>query len=312
MSATGSTPGSTTRRSRRTVTAAALTALLAGLVGCTRSPATSAGPASPATSAAPSGGTWTPHAVATPGTAGCDTTVVAAGDIENDLAVARSTGRLAAAQRPDQVLVLGDNQYDRGTLTDYENGYDKTDWGRLLPVTNPVPGNHEYLTPQASGYYAYFQQPPPYYAFAAGCGWRGYALNSEVDLAAQAAWLRRDVAAHPRVPVVASWHRPRYSSGTEHGDGQDLQPFWDALRGRTGLVLNGHEHQYERFAPVGHLREFVIGTGGTSTYAFGTPVAGSERRIAHTPGVLRVHLLPHGYRWDFLTTDGRSADSGSA
>jgi hypothetical protein len=91
-----------------------------------------------------------------------------------------------------------------------------------------------------------------------------------------------------------------------------VQPFWDALAGRTGIVLNGHEHNYERFAPVGQVREFVVGTGGTSDYKFGPAVAGSEQRIADTPGVLRLELLPTGYRWSFLSADGALLDHGAS
>ena len=208
--------------------------------------------------------------------------------------------------------MLGDNQYDSGTLEEYEQGYDRTVWGRLKPITNPVPGNHEHETEDAAGYVAYFGGPPPWYAYDAGCGWRGYALDSETDVLAQADWLRDDLAAHPGAPVLATWHTPRFSSGTQHGGEPDLQPFWDALAGRTGVVLNGHEHNYERFAPVGQVREFVVGTGGSSSYPFGRPEAGSEVRVSDTPGVLRLELTPAGYRWAFLATDGTVPDTGSA
>ncbi len=207
--------------------------------------------------------------------------------------------------------MLGDNQYDSGALREFRTQYDRTAWGRLKPITRPVPGNHEYRTRGAAGYFAYFGDPPPYYAYDAGCGWRGYALDSERDVPAQAAWLRRELDAHPGAPVLASWHKPRFSSGEEHGSDRSLQPFWDALAGRTGVVLNGHEHHYERFAPIGQVRQFVVGTGGTSTYAFGEPVPGSEARISRMPGVLRLELSPGGYRWSFLGTDGAARDSGS-
>lgn len=158
----------------------------------------------------------------------------------------------------------------------------------------------------------YFDQPAPYYAYDAGCGWRGYALNSEIDLTQQLSWLRDDLAAHPGAAVLASWHRPRWSSGTEHGSDAAMQPFWVALAGHTGVVLNGHEHNYERFATLGGLREFVVGTGGSSTYPFGPSKTGSERRIAHTPGVLRLDLQRHAsYWWTFLDTTGASLDTGA-
>jgi hypothetical protein len=243
--------------------------------------------------------------------AGCRSVVVAAGDIVNDVKIADRTGRLAAAQHPDQVLVLGDNQYPEGELADYREKYDRTAWGDLKPITRPVPGNHEYKTEDANGYYTYYDHPKEYYAYDAGCGWRGYALNSEIDLGPQVSWLRRDLEAHPDAPVLASWHRPRWSSGTEHGSDADVQPLVSALRDRSGVILNGHEHNYERFAPADGVREFVVGTGGTSTYGFGSPVDGSERRIAHVPGVLRLDLEPGGgYRWTFLDASGGPRDGG--
>lgn len=236
---------------------------------------------------------------------------VAAGDIVNNVTVADRTGRLAQAQHPDLVLVLGDNQYDSGSLGDYKAEYDKTGWGALKPITKPVPGNHEYGTPGAAGYFTYWGQPLKYYAYDAGCGWRGYALNSEINIPEQTAWLRRDLTAHPGAAVLVSWHRPRFSSGSVHGNDRALQPFWDALADRRAVVLNGHEHNYERFAPVGKIREFVVGTGGSSTYPFGAPAPGSQIRVARTPGVLRLELLPAGYRWSFLTTAGAVRDRGS-
>lgn len=273
--------------------------------------------ATPTPTGAPSEGSggpsWQPHVpAASPAAADCRTVLVADGDIVDDAAVADQTGRVAAAQQPDAVLVLGDNQYPGGSLTNYRNRYDHTAWGRLKPITNPVPGNHEYRTADAAGYFAYFDHPASYYSYDAGCGWRAYALNSEIGLGPQIDWLRRDLRAHPAAPVVVSWHRPRWSSGSEHGDNPDLQPFWDALAGRTGVVLNGHEHNYERFAPVGALREFVVGTGGSSRYSSGSPVHGSQRRIADTPGVLRLVLRRQsGYQWTFLDTAGRPLDTGT-
>lgn len=241
----------------------------------------------------------------------CSKTAVAAGDIVNVVSIADQTGRLAAAQQPDEVLVLGDGQYETGSLDAYRGEYDHTAWGRLKSITKPVPGNHEYLTPGAAGYFNYFGNPAPYYAYDAGCGWRGYALNSEISLAAQVDWLRKDLEAHPGAPVLAYWHRPRWSSGTHHGSDSAMQPFWTALAGRRGVVLNGHEHNYERFAAVGGLREFVVGTGGSSTYGFGAPVAGSEVRISHTPGVLRLALKGDAsYDWTFLNLSRAALDHG--
>lgn len=267
-------------------------------------------PSQPTASAATPTG-QTPSTTPSTPSGQCRRVVVAAGDIVNDVDIADRTGRLAEKQSPDAVLVLGDNQYPSGSLRDYRREYDRTAWGDLKALTRPIPGNHEYRTPGAAGYYTYFDDPAPYYAWDAGCGWRAYALNSEIDLTSQITWLRADLADHPEASVVAYWHRPRWSSGTEHGDDPAMQPFWTGLAGRHGVVLNGHEHNYERFAPVGRLRQFVAGTGGRSTYSFGPPANGSQRRIAETSGVLRLDLRPDGYRWTFLDTSGTALDSGT-
>ena len=235
--------------------------------------------------------------------------LVAAGDMNNGARV-RATGLVAKAARPDLVLTLGDQQYPSGSLSDYRERYGTTPWGDLKAITRPVPGHHEYDTPGAAGYFAFFDVPP-WYAYPIGLGWRGYALNSQVQIEEQARWLRGDLAAHPGVRVVASWSDPRWSSGTRHGNEPDMQPFLDALRGRQGIVLNGHEHHYERFAVRDGLRQFVVGTAGWSGYPFGPPVTGSRVRIREVPGVLVLRLRADGYRWAFRDTAGRVHDSGA-
>jgi hypothetical protein len=240
----------------------------------------------------------------------CVRSVVAAGDMLT-LADARATGRLAVRLNPNLVLALGDEQYPTGSLAGFRNDYAKTGWGRLKARTRPVPGNHEYGTPGAAGYFTYFNHPPRYYAYNVGCGWRAYALNSEVNLAKEAIWLRRDLAAHPRAPALAYWHRPFLSSGVVHGGDPHLVYLWRPFLGRKTIVLNGHEHNYERFAPRHRIREFVVGTGGSASYPFRANKArGSTRRIAHTPGLLRVHLKTGSYTWSFRTTSNRLIDTG--
>lgn len=236
--------------------------------------------------------------------------VVAVGDIVKDVASANRTGRLAKRQDPDLVLLLGDIQYSFGTPREFATEFAASVWADLEKISKPTPGNHEYLTAGAAGYFKHFGNPDPYYAFEMDCGWRGYSLNSEIALGRQVKWLRADLAEHPDVPVVAFWHRPRFSSGKVHGSNSTMQPLWAALRGRNGVVLCGHEHHYERFAPRRGLRQFVVGTGSDSLYAFGRKVRGSERRIM-SAGVLRLTLRPTGYEWAFVNTDDRSLDKGS-
>jgi hypothetical protein len=230
----------------------------------------------------------------------------------NALASNRATGALASSLRPQTVMMLGDGAYPAGTVADYRRTYAPTAWGTLKPITRPVPGNHDYRTSNAAGYFTYFADPPPYYAYDMGCGWRAYALNSEIGIATQTSWLRRDLSTHPAANVLAYWHRPRYSSGSHHGGDPRVQPFWNALAGRKGVVLNGHEHNYERFAPVGRVREFVVGTAGSATYPFRTtPTSGSQRRITGVPGVLRLTLTPGAYAWSFRNVRNTALDSGS-
>ena len=237
--------------------------------------------------------------------------LVAAGDM-NRLAETRLTGAVATRAHPDLVLTLGDQQYPAGSLADYRRMYDTTPWGRLKHRTRPVPGHHEYDTPGARGYFGYFGVQP-YYAYDIGLGWRGYALNSFLDVAQQARWLRADLSRHPQAAVVATWSDPLSSSGTRHGGEPRMRPLWAALAGHRGLVLSGHEHNYERFAPRDRLRAFVVGTGGRANYPFGRPVAGSQRRITDTPGVLVLRLRSGGgYGWAFTDTANRVLDSGSA
>jgi hypothetical protein len=241
----------------------------------------------------------------------CSRVIAAAGDM-NNLKAAKATGTLARSQSPDMVATLGDHVYPVATAAALHQVYDPTPWGQLKPLDHPVPGHHEYRDPHAQGYFDYFGKPS-YYAYDIGCGWRGYALNSLADVAKQARWLRSDLAAHPGVAVLATWSDPRWSSGVEHGSQPAMQPFVDALAGRVAVVLNGHEHNYERFAPAGGLRQFVAGTGGSATYKFGTAERGSQVRITGVPGVLVLTVGYGGsYTWAFKDVKGTVKDSGKA
>lgn len=301
--------------SRRAVLGALAASGLGALVGIWRTAGPSdaapqnAAVATPTASpaAAPSTEPAPPSAAPEPS---CGTVVVAVGDIVKEVATADRTGRLAIRQKPDLVLLLGDIQYPNGSSAEFAKGFAPTAWTTLAERTKPAPGNHEYLTEGAAGYYEYFDNPDPYYAFDAGCGWRGYSLNSEIGLGRQVDWLEADLAANPDVPVVAYWHRPRYSSGEVHGSNRAMQPFWDALDGRIGVVLGGHEHHYERFAPRDGKRQFVVGTGSGAHYGFGSVARGSEKRITGFAGVLRLTLRDTGYDWAFLDTNDRRLDAG--
>jgi hypothetical protein len=249
--------------------------------------------------------------------------LVGAGDIsrcdnDNDEATAKLLDGISGT-----VFNAGDNVYDNGSATEYTNCYDPT-WGRHKSRTKPVPGNHEYQTSGASGYFQYFNNPPAYYAYNLG-NWRIYALNSEIDVSAsgaQGSWLQSDLAANPKQCVLAYWHKPRWSSGNTHGSTSNMQAIWQILyNAGAEVVISGHEHNYERFAQMNAsggtvsqgLREFVVGTGGASHYGFGSALASSEVRNSSTYGVLKLTLNASSYSWQFVPIAGSTfTDSGSA
>ena len=224
---------------------------------------------------------------------------------------------------PGTVFTTGDNAYSNGTITEYNNCYGPT-WGRHRERTKPVPGNHEYNTAEAAGYFEYFNNIPEYYAYDLG-SWRIYALNSEIDISetsSQVLWLLADLAANPRQCVLAYWHQPRWSSGRVHRSDDDMQTLWQVLyEAGAELVINGHEHNYERFAEMNAegaafspgLREFVVGTGGGGLYEFRrNPLSASEVRNDSTYGVLKLTLRTDGYDWEFIPVPGSAfTDSGS-
>ncbi|HSE10632.1 MAG TPA: metallophosphoesterase [Nocardioidaceae bacterium] len=234
----------------------------------------------------------------------------------------RDTARLAASFRPRRVLALGDLQYPASTLGQLRTVY-KPSWGRLKPITRPVPGNHEYMTPRAAGYYGYFtgQRPPGYYAFDVR-RWRIYALNSNchaIDCDRELRWMRRDMVANPRACTLMMLHYPLYSSGP--GARPIMRRFWRvAYRHGTDIALAGHDHHYERFRrmdAVGNvvddgIQSFVVGTGGRSLHPLRGRRPGSLARSDRTFGVLAIRLGADGYAWTYRTTRGTVPDSGTA
>lgn len=242
------------------------------------------------------------------------------------------------------VLALGDTQYWCGGTAAYQQSYDPT-WGRVLPLTHPVPGNHEYkkagntptgtdcaATHKAPGYFSTFGAAAGtigqgWYSFDIGT-WHLIALNAECRYvggcgpgSAQEVWLQQDLAAHPTQCTIAFWHQPRFTSG---GVGNDATyaTFWtDLYAGGADIVLNGHVHNYERFAPQtpaqvadpNGIREFVVGTGGVASQPFGSTIQpNSEVRKRNIYGVLELTLHATGYDWQFVPMAGSTfADSGS-
>ena len=214
--------------------------------------------------------------------------------------------------------MLGDIVYERGTAAEYRDCYS---WRRFRARTRAALGNHEYGTGSAAVSIAYFRLPRRgYYSYELG-EWHVVVLNSNCDPAGgcesgspQQRWLAADLAAHPTACTLAYSHHPRFSSGL-HGSDRTLAPLWRTLAaGGVDVVLAGHDHHYERFAPYQGIRSFVVGTGGRSTY----PVLGRLRTprsvVANdrTYGVLRLTLEPDAYTWQFVPVAGASfRDSGS-
>jgi hypothetical protein len=271
-----------------------------------------------------------------------DAVLVGAGDIASSNNNDAETAKLLASI-DGKVAALGDNAYENGSLSDYNTYYDPT-WGLQLTRTMPSLGNHEYNTPGASGYFDYFSattSPVPnttenpglkpgkgYYSYPLG-SWHVVVLNSNcADVSGgcaagspQEQWLRKNLADHPNACTVAYFHHPRFSSSGV-GSNTAVAPFWQALYDAGAeVVLNGHAHNYERFAPqtpggqldqAEGIREFIVGTGGRSLNKFGTTRANSQVRLNNAYGVIELTLHDGSYDWKFKTVpNGTVADSGS-
>jgi hypothetical protein len=253
-----------------------------------------------------------------------DPVITAAGDIAGDANDGTGTADLIKGINPTGALTLGDNAYEDGSLQQYTDYYDPS-WGAFKDKTYPTPGNHDYHTPGGTDYFTYFgaRAQAAYYSYNLG-SWHLVALNGEIDHSAgsaQEVWLKGDLAANAGKCTLAYWHEPRFTSGDVHGNDSSFAAFWDDLYGaRADVVLNGHNHNYERFAaqnPQGQAdpsgpREFVAGTGGVSHYGFGTPQPNSEVRNDDTFGVLELTLHPDSYDFRFVPVAGQTfTDAGS-
>jgi hypothetical protein len=251
---------------------------------------------------------------------------IGAGDIANCSSNTAATAALIAQFPTATVFTLGDNAYPDGSASDYRQCYDPT-WGSFKVRTRPAPGNHDYHTSGAAGYFDYFggNAGPPgrgYYSYDLG-GWHIISLDSEIDATAsspQATWLVQDLAAHPATCTLAYWHKPLFTSGATHPPEAAMRPLFTILYDAdVDVVLTGHNHHYERFAPqrpdgtrddTRGIRQFVAGTGGAALYDFAAPQANSEVRLK-TFGVLKLTLGATSYSWEFIPIAGSSfTDAG--
>ena len=285
--------------------------------------------------------------VALPVPLSADGVLVAAGDIACDpgssafaggagtASWCRARDTLAVVQGidPDVVLPLGDEQYDDGSLAKFRRSYDLS-WGKVRARSRPAPGNHEYGVPKAEGYFRYFGS----LAGTAGRGWYSYdlagwhlvALNSNCDRVGcrvgspQYRWLAADLRANPAACTLAYFHHPRFSSGP-HGDDPEAawtRDLWRLMYAQgIDVILNGHDHIYERFAPQDDkgkldaehgIREFIAGTGGGGVYKIGKIAPNSEVHDNSAYGVLKLTLAPGRYSWEFVPIPGaRFRDEGA-
>lgn len=271
--------------------------------------------------------------------------IVAVGDIVCDPNETNSSGsNLSSCQsnatftivksiNPDAILTLGDLQYSNGSLDRFQTAYEKS-WGQVKGITYPSPGNHEYETADAKGYFSYFGEragelTKGYYSFNIG-SWHLVALNSNCKAAGgcnegspQLKWLIQDLRSNKYVCTAAFWHHPHFTSGRYANDVSSKSlsdDFWSELsKYKADVVLNGHDHLYERFAPQessgesneSGIRQFTVGTGGKSHYKKTTSAANSEIIIDDRYGVLLMELGSKNYKWQFISTDGEVLDTGT-
>ncbi|MFF9980991.1 RICIN domain-containing protein [Streptomyces erythrochromogenes] len=249
--------------------------------------------------------------------------VAAAGDICGE--ACNQTAPVVSAMSPAAVITAGDNAYESGKLSEFNGSYDKN-WGKFNSIVHPSPGNHEYKTSGAKGYFDYYQgkgvktgdRDKGYYSVDVG-DWHLVSLNSNVSTgagSAQEKWLRADLASSTKPCTMAYWHHARFSSG-DHGDSSGTAPLLKALTDfKADVAVWGHDHHYERFAPAmsngtkdtaNGIRSFVIGTGGRALYSKrGSSAGPSEVFNNNTYGVGQFDLTSTGYAFAFKPVSGRT------
>lgn len=262
-------------------------------------------------------------------------TIAAAGDIAERCKAGDSkcihpkTAALVTAMNPDAVITMGDNQYDDAHLSDFKKYFDTT-WGKFKPIMHPAPGNHEsYDSPTESGYRAYFGSiatpaGKTYYSWDLG-NWHFISLDSNEFIthddftadSAQIKWLQQDLAANTKGCVAAYYHHPRFSSG-DHGDNLDSAQLWQILVDhKVDLVLNGHDHDYERFVPQNGAGkadpngpvEIVGGSGGADPYSVHSEHKTTAKLLAKTFGVLKLTLTDTTFSTQLIGIDNKVKDT---
>ncbi len=260
-----------------------------------------------------------------------DPVLVGAGDIADCALTDDEATTALVDSMAGTVFTAGDNAYPDGSAAQFRDCYGPT-WGRFLARTRPAPGNHDWVTKDLAGYLGYFGSAASpdgksWYSYDLGT-WHIVVLDSDCSSVGgcgvdspQGAWLAADLKASTARCTLAIWHHPRFSSG-EHGNDTEVAPFWTELAGAgADVVVNGHDHDYERFAPqdptgvldrANGLREFVVGTGGAALRTFPTTATNSEVRATGAHGVITFVLHQGSYEWRFISTSGALSDAGSA
>lgn len=283
------------------------------------------GPSSPASTT-----TTTARVLADGATAPPPGVLFIAGDVgvcgvQDDEATAEVVARELAKEPTALVGVAGDLAYDRGTEAEFRDCYGPS-WGRFKDRTRPAPGNHEYGTGPATGYWRYWGEAAGperkgWYSYDLG-PWRVVVLNSNCGKrevggcgpeSEQGRWLAAELAAAKGKCTLGYWHHPRWSSGA-HGTAPEMEPVWRlAVEGGMDVIVNGHDHHYERFGVREGVRQFVVGTGGASRYPVVKAEEGSEVRNSQTHGVLKLTLHADRYDWRFLPVAGKTfTDAGTS
>lgn len=249
-------------------------------------------------------------------------TIAAAGDVAgaSDYRTgAARTASLILREDPVTVVALGDLAYRSGTAAEFATYYRPT-WGQFEDRTFAVAGNHEYRTPGADGMEAELGPASNNNRGMTVCGWRLVSINQYKGIDAGAAFIKAQRTRYPSAPMIVAWHEPRWSSGSEHGNEPDVQPLWAAARSvRAKVVLNAHDHNYERFARMNTAGEpyargtrlFISGLGGHGIRPLGVTQPHSRVRYTGHPAVLFLTLDPVGtYTWSAKRWDGVVFDSG--
>jgi beta-glucanase (GH16 family) len=260
-----------------------------------------------------------------------DPVVAVAGDVATSNGRSERTAKILDELGMDAVLLPGDGAYPDGSEQNYTDYFEPT-WGRHKSQIYPVPGNHEYHILDAEGFFNYFgsragPRAKGWYSFDLG-SWHVIGLNSSGGCnpvlcgpdSEQYQWLREDLAAHPSGCTLAFWHHPRWSEGAYKPGSSAVAPLWDLLYDQgVALIVNGHDHNYQRFAPLDKtgapdpdngMREFVVGTGGNVMYPVGAPDGRLEASETGTLGVFKLTLHETGYDWQFVPEAGGSYSDG--